>query len=569
MARTLSRIQSDEIEVRLIDSLTKVFMRREPLAAPQLCEISGLWGETVSFQLAYRYLTSYFSSQMQRQAPKNPAVWLEVDSPLREAVRVRQVVSVPSAYPAYSEYDEDYLTTQPGLFPDLLRELEGPVQIIPFFWRSLWIDVEIPEEWEAGVYPITLRLRSDEGELLKELSLRLKVIGCRRKPQSLIRTEWFYADCLSDYYKVPVFSQRFWELVGNFLEPMTKRGITMLLTPLFSYPLDTLIGRLRTPVQLIGVTQEPEGWRFDFSRLEQWVELARQKGFQYFEMSHLFSQWGAKYPPNIFAEIPGEEQEQQIFGWDTDLEDGRYQRFLASLLPQLTACLRRLGIEKRTYFHISDEPNRGNMDTYRRARRMTEAYLAGFPVIDAMSTLEIYREGTLEHPVPTIDTVGEFLREGMAEPWLYYCSGEFTKVSNRFFAMPSFRTRILGVQMYLYGIRGFLHWGYNFYNSQYSLRHINPYEVTDAGDAFPSGDSFLVYPGADGRPEESLRMMLMTQAVQDMRALETLEEKRGRTFVHDLIRRTAGMEITFLDYPKAPDFLLRLRREVNEALAPN
>ena len=28
------------------------------------------------------------------------------------------------------------------------------------------------------------------------------------------------------------------------------------------------------------------------------------------------------------------------------------------------------------------------------------------------------------------------------------------------------RTRVLGVQMYALGAKGFLHWGYNFYNSQ-------------------------------------------------------------------------------------------------------
>ena len=31
-----------------------------------------------------------------------------------------------------------------------------------------------------------------------------------------------------------------------------------------------------------------------------------------------------------------------------------------------------------------------------------------------------------------------------------------------------------GVLMYLHGIKGFLHWGFNFYNSQYSISHIDP-----------------------------------------------------------------------------------------------
>lgn len=70
--------------------------------------------------------------------------------------------------------------------------------------------------------------------------------------------------------------------------------------------------------------------------------------------------------------------------------------------------------------------------------------------------------------------------------------------------MPSARNRIMGVLMYLYRIEGFLHWGYNFYNSMFSIEHIDPFFDTHAGFAFPSGDPFLVYPGADGEPWSSI-----------------------------------------------------------------
>ena len=115
-----------------------------------------------------------------------------------------------------------------------------------------------------------------------------------------------------------------------------------------------------------------------------------------------------------------------------------------------------------------------------------------------------------------------FLERGMEGLWTYYCTGQWKEVSNRFMAMPSARTRILGVQLYLYKISGFLHWGFNFYNSQYSIKHINPYAVTDAGEAFPSGRCIfgLSRRGA-GVPEESIRLMLMQQVMQDVRAFET------------------------------------------------
>ena len=141
------------------------------------------------------------------------------------------------------------------------------------------------------------------------------------------------------------------------------------------------------------------------------------------------------------------------------------------------------------------------------------------------------------------------------------------QVSNRFFSMPLARTRILGVQLYKFKIQGFLQWGYNFYNTQYSLEHINPYAVTDAGGAFPSGDAFVVYPGKNGKAEESLRLMAMDQAMTDLRALQKLESLAGRDFVMQLIEGELAQPITFKVYPKSAEYLIRLRNRVNEEIA--
>lgn len=122
---------------------------------------------------------------------------------------------------------------------------------------------------------------------------------------------------------------------------------------------------------------------------------------------------------------------------------------------------------------------------------------------------------------------------------------------------------MLGVQLYVYGFAGFLQWGFNFYNTQLSKKHIDPYAVTDAGESFPSGDAFIVYPADNGTAEESIRYMLMRQAAHDLRALCLLEELGGRKFVLDLIADEAGEEITLSKYPRNEEFLPRLRARVN------
>ena len=88
-------------------------------------------------------------------------------------------------------------------------------------------------------------------------------------------------------------SERHWKLIEQFIKTAARTGITMLLTPLFTPPLDTAIGTERPTMQLVRVVKTGEKYTFDFTLLERWVKLCRKYGIEYFEMSHLFTQWGS------------------------------------------------------------------------------------------------------------------------------------------------------------------------------------------------------------------------------------------------------------------------------------
>ena len=49
---------------------------------------------------------------------------VEVESPIKDHIRVRQVLEVPASYCCHPVVDDNYLRTKPGLYPDLLRDLE-------------------------------------------------------------------------------------------------------------------------------------------------------------------------------------------------------------------------------------------------------------------------------------------------------------------------------------------------------------------------------------------------------------------------------------------------------------
>lgn len=540
-------------DVKLLSSLAKVFLDETPIYRPECMLLTALKGETISFQAACT-CSGFFKSRVQ----------VSVNSPLADRIHVRSVENVPVGKACVTISDDNYLRTGPGMYPDLLRDLKDhSVDIYPNQWRSLWIDIEVSEETPGGTFPIEIRLEK-EGELLCSASTAVTIYDAVLPKQSIMHTEWLHADCLADYYQVPVFSEAHWTILEHYFMEYVKRGCNMMLTPLFTPALDTAFGGERTTVQLIDITVTDDGYAFDFTRLKRWIDLCKKCGIEYYEMCHLFSQWGAKYPPKVMGMVNGKEE--RIFGWHTPAV-GEYTKFLHAFLPQLIEKLKEWDIDRVTYFHLSDEPREAHLDTFRQAKESIDGLLDGFHTFDALSSYEFYRHGLIDKPIPGNNEIEEFLEHGLTEMWTYYCVGQHKEVSNRFMSMPSLRNRIYGIQLFKYDIIGILHWGYNFYNSQFSLEHINPYEVTDAGGGFPSGDSFLVYPGADGFPEESIRMMVHNEALNDLRACKLLESLTSKEFVMELMEGNLAEPLTFKNYPKSDMYLIQLRNQINREIA--
>lgn len=543
-------------ETRLLSSLTKVFADEElqdkPVAAG-----TALWKEVYSFQAAYRSSVPMMKLQV------------EIDSELAPYVQLRSVGLSPSELPVFPQTDDNYLRTTPGLYPDPLYPWEGSIRVAQNQWRSLWVTVELPskqvsEVAEAASYPINIHFIAEDGNRIASERYTLDVIPAELPEQRLKHTEWFHTDCLATYYGEDVFSEQHWRIIEQFVRNAVDHGVNMLLTPIFTPPLDTAIGGERRTVQLVGVEVTGEGrYKFDFTKLERWVDMCLQAGVQYFEFSHLFTQWGAKHAPKIVATTDG--QEQRIFGWETEATGPAYRQFLDQFLPELVGFIRRRGLEQRSYFHVSDEPVKNQVEDYRQARAILQEHLGEFSFIEALSDYDFYEQGLVPIPIPANNHIEPFLENNVDNLWTYYCCGQPQDVSNRFFSMPSARNRILGLQLYKYNIKGFLHWGFNFWNTQYSVKAIDPFRVTDAGQGFPSGDAFVVYPGAEG-PIDSLRWEVFREALQDLRALELLESLAGREEALRLIESCADGELTFSRYPTEKDWLLGTRAKINQAI---
>lgn len=551
------------IRSKLLSSLVKVFKDTDPICQPECCRLTALRGESVSFQVAYL-------------SDEDATVTVNVESELGKKVTVRSVEYVNVRHPGYPQHmteDGNYLTRVGGEFPDYLRALHcSKLTLAAGKYRTLWIEAEIGAKVKAGDYPITVSLMGEDGTVICSNVQNLTVYNATLPKAKLTHTEWFHTDCIADYYGYEVFDEKHWAAIGNFMKTAAKRGINMILTPVFTPPLDTAVGGERTTVQLVDVKYRCGKYSFNFDKLHRWVQLAQDSGIEFFEISHLFTQWGAAAAPKVMATVNGKYK--RIFGWDTTVADGVYPEFLKIFVPALVAELKAMGIADKCYFHVSDEPGMDHFDAYCKAKSIIAPYLEGFKIIDALSKIDFYKTGAVAHPIPCTNHIEPFLAEDIKERWTYYCCSQGIKVSNRFMAMPLARTRAIGVQMFKYDICGFLQWGYNFYNSQYSKEKIDPYVNNDAGTAsgsvapaFPAGDPFVVYPGKGGKPEESIRLLAFYNAQTDLRALQALAEKTSYEHVMELIESELNFPITFSQYPTSDYYYINLRNRVNKELA--
>lgn len=543
-----------KLEIKIFDSLRKVYLDGEN-AYPEISSGEALGGDFYNFQIMLR-LADAVEGERLRAYPT-------VKSETVKNVTLLRVGNVPSEMPGYPQNDGDYERIEPGLFPDPLFELDkNGIYGREGLCYALWVRIPTAS-LSAGEHKVDFSFENDKHEFLGETSFTLKVLPVKKPKAKLIYTQWFHPDCLSTYYNVPAFSEKHWEIIENFIKTAAENGVNMLLTPLFTLPLDTVVGGERPTTQLVDVKKDGKKYSFGFEKLDRWIDLAKKHGIKYFEFSHFFTQWGAKATPKVVATVNGKEK--RIFGWDTPAAGKKYDEFLSAFIPELEKFIEEKGIGSRVFFHVSDEPTDEHIEFYAAARGVLKKYLSPkYPVIDALSDHDFYKKGLVDTPVPGTDRYEPFGDdETIKKRWAYYCCTQNKLVSNRFFSMSSARNRILGMQIYKYGLTGFLHWGYNFWYTQYSLSDIDPYSTTDAGGVFPSGDAFSVYPGKDGKAVPSLRLFVFTEALSDLAALQLLEKKTGREKTLELLEKGLEKPLTFKEYPRSAEWLLNKRAEIN------
>jgi len=479
------------------------------------------------------------------------------EAPAGIRVRIRRVGFVPMQQlntdtpPA----EQEGIGKIPGLCPDPLFP-DKTAQVGPFGTAVFWISIFVPKDAQPGLVrgKIQFKLLNRFGymgfdnpeQFAVELPFELDISPVVVQPRKDFPvTIWLSADSIWEYYKIPPFSERFWELADKYIGNLTAHGVNVIYTPIFNIRAE----KLKRPAQLLRVRKVGDNFEFDFSDVKRWLDLAKKHGADYVEFSHLFSPApeSAQYPQKIYDRWDGDIGDL-LWPADTNATSDIYRKFLEQFLPKLKALLEAEGMLDKSLFHLADEPDGdAAIARYRKARALLKQVAPWIKVMDAMSDPRFATERLSDMPVPSIVTAHKFA-EANCPAWAYYCCGPRAGYIQRLLDTPLWKIRTSGWLFYHLNARGFLHWGYNYWFKFCTDQIADPFAdaTNGAWPGMPYGDTFAVYPGENG-PLDSIRWEMFALSLQDYALLQSAG-----------ISRTDPLLAPLKDYnsfPKDPEWI--------------
>lgn len=556
----------------------RIFMDDQPQESLQ--GVRALRNEPVSFCLAYRSLLEKQPDGIIPNMPISVSVTSET-----LPVSVYKVCTVPYA----ASECEDAADTARGCCPDILIPRVASPRIVQLYPKnspfipfveedersrltascasaqSVYITVnQAGAALPAGKHSVRVQVISLlTGDELACHEVTVELIDALLTNPEFLYTNWFHYDCLSESHNIPVWTDEYFTMLGKYIKNAAEHGMNTLLTPAFTPALDTAIGTERMNVQLVDVVKENSGYTFDFTRMKRFVDIAKENGIRYFEHCHLFSQWGAKCAINIYGTENGKYV--RLFGWETSAWDSEYKTFLQAYLQAFLAFAEAEGISDALTFHLSDEPRPNHLEEYQNAVDIVKDILKGKRISDALSDYDFYQRGLVENPIVYIPHADDFYGK-CKQLMLYYTGGHGNcGISNRLLTSSPWSTRSLGLLLYRYEAKGFLHWAYNYTYGNMSRGFYQPAMEPAFYKNVPAA-TYLAYPDPIYGILPSLREKQMCSAINDFRALYLLESLIGRESVLALCEGVLGKNIDYYTVPDSAEQMVALREAINDAI---
>ncbi len=405
-------------------------------------------------------------------------------------------------------------------YPDILSN-KKEIHVKSHSTQSIWVVFTVLENADVGESDIVLRVKTSAGDFYA--NVRLKVYSVTLPPPKVaaLSQEYFFsateyfsykdvrldvADRLPNFYKYERYSEDWWDLMRTVAKTMRFMRANVFWLPTMELLIDA--GSKR-----IGKRE----WVLNFELVDKMIELFLENGsfYRIVIKDHI--------DPADGKAIKSIDENGKMCRFEVFTEDSEAwaQTFYSSLYQHFN----EKGWLSMLFMHLQDEPHTSEYWQWAREKCRTcmPNVLCGEPL--DMHSVAKQMEGYFDLYIPRVDIYHEDIefykkkQEQGAELWCYTCCyPEEHWWLNRFIDEPQIYCRQILWACFSQGITGYLHWGFNFWDSPI-LAGIQP------GARF-KGDGFIVYPdGENNTLALSVRLMATLDGAQEYELLSLLGQK--------------------------------------------
>ncbi|MBN2594185.1 MAG: DUF4091 domain-containing protein [Sedimentisphaerales bacterium] len=544
-------VQAAPFECFAVSDLVRIFEDGYNCPEPQdSLEIFGIRNEYVSAQCVIKANQDLQNVTVSLSTLKNTTSSSSIPA---DVITWNFVGSIPIEQNTPKYRKTDIIRAAPAQFPDYLAE-DREVSVKKGSYKAVYLTIKVPRNAEAGDYKGDVTIKTDKADISLPLHLTVYPLTLPDE-RHLMVTEWFTTGYFKKFHDIDASdSQRFFEMLRVYAENMAEHRQNVF----------------RVSLDLITCKQAADGsMKFDFSKFDKWADTFWETGC----MNLLETGFVARFGEGGWS---SNEILLRDFRVQTESTGERItvpgREFLPQFLPAFENHLREKGWFEKTIFHIADEPSNHNVMDWREASEFIHQNAPALRRIDAIETTHCFDR--LEIWVPKLDHFATWhdIFKGAQnqgyELW-FYTVGIFQNGSypNKTVDVPLIESRILHWLNYRFGLKGYLHWGFNSWTD-------DPFTAPGKH----RGDGWHVYPKKDGLIN-SMRWEQMRNGIQDYEYLWMLEDKISkikaglgeRLSIIEPSRRSveiASQVVKTLDnYSKNPGTLYNVKKQIiNELL---
>ena len=384
-----------------------------------------------------------------------------------------------------------YTKTAPFLVYDPILPLENG-RTVAKGRHAFFVKFRVPEDINSGIYKGEIRIQCGEEKLSVPYQITVGNAVVKRNDNFKL-THWI--DINSEKYECEQLSEKWWEVLTEMVRLAGESGQNTIMPP----------------TELISF----DGEHYSFEKVDRLIKKCFELGYRYIEGPHVSNIFKAFYQ-----------------GTETDFETGKDTvAFCSHFMREWYAYLFENGYEKITYQHIFDEPREINATLYATLCSKAKECMPGVTTMDAILTKDI--ECLPDVLVPTTrfyqlykDSFDAMIGDNH-KLWLYTCCWPSAPYLNRFMDMPLLWSRLVFWLCKKCKAEGYLHWALAFVAKPQNpyLEPSIPFKIFDdsAEQYLPAGDTCVIYP-YHGRPISSMRLEMVSAAMDDLALLESLDE---------------------------------------------